>query len=294
MLAGRNGFIEDPSKFYGADKILKKYEDSARATFEWYYKNKNASLVIIYGELFGGSYPHPDVSRDPHGSKVQKGVYYCPHNDLYVFDVYIKGACPHPEAKYSKYDNFSNVLRVLDEVTIFKTPKVLATGTFDELLNYKNDGLSQVYLDFDLPPIEDNIMEGYVLMPDEDLYFRSGERVAFKNKNSKFAEKSKEKKRPLRETDHKLQAVLDAIEPYITENRLRNVLSHIGPVTNKDFGTVAKAFIKDIYEDFVKEDGDKVFNTLEQTETKTVNKMINKRASKLISSNFLNIIDGNY
>lgn len=36
----------------------------------------DAYVITIYGELFGGTYPHPDVPRDPNVSiHVQKGIF---------------------------------------------------------------------------------------------------------------------------------------------------------------------------------------------------------------------------
>lgn len=47
-------------------------------------------VMWIYGELFGGMYPHEDVEEDPARrgrAPVQRGVYYCPELRFMVFDI---------------------------------------------------------------------------------------------------------------------------------------------------------------------------------------------------------------
>jgi len=78
---------------------------------------------------------------------------------------------------------------------------------------------------------------------------------------------------------------------YISENRLRNVLSKIGQVTQKDFGKILGALAVDVIEDYKKD-----FNApeLEGKEEKLVNKLLNGEAATLIRKNFVNIIDGEF
>ena len=43
-------------------------------------------LLYIFGELFGGGYPHPDFPFVPE-ELVQTGIYYCPGLEFYAFDI---------------------------------------------------------------------------------------------------------------------------------------------------------------------------------------------------------------
>jgi hypothetical protein len=43
--------------------------------------------VLLFGELCGGRYPHPDVEPDARVEAVQTGVYYSPTIEFYAFDI---------------------------------------------------------------------------------------------------------------------------------------------------------------------------------------------------------------
>lgn len=75
-----------------------------------------------------------------------------------------------------------------------------------------------------------------MIRPVVPMHLANGSRVLIKSKNARFAEKKSVKKRnklfaeptPYSES---LQALLPEIEAYVTENRLNNVVSHIGEVS---------------------------------------------------------------
>ena len=43
--------------------------------------------IIIYGELYGGHYKHPEIASLKEAIRIQKGIDYCPENDFYAFDI---------------------------------------------------------------------------------------------------------------------------------------------------------------------------------------------------------------
>lgn len=47
----------------------------------------NAKCVHIYGEIFGGHYPHPQVQLVHTVQPVQTGVWYCPGIEFMAFDI---------------------------------------------------------------------------------------------------------------------------------------------------------------------------------------------------------------
>lgn len=130
------------------------------------------------------------------------------------------------------------------------------------------------------------------------LYLWSRERLILKNKNAIYNEKTgnnkdnKERKPPKQIEPH-LVAEIELASQYVNANRLRNVLSKIGPVTNKDFGKIMGDFTSDIIEDFMKDDESK-FQDLEKKERQLITKNIGQRAALLLRENFLNIIDGEF
>lgn len=64
-----------------ADDNSKKETSSATAD------EYGVDEVLLFGELCGGRYPHPDVPPDPRVEAVQTGVYYSPTIEFYAFDI---------------------------------------------------------------------------------------------------------------------------------------------------------------------------------------------------------------
>ena len=120
-------------------------------------------------------------------------------------------------------------------------------------------------------------------------HFRNGERIILKNKNDKWSEKShapKVPKIPFEVTPEILEQ-RNAIEQFITENRLHNVLSKIGPVAKEDFGKIMKPFVEDIAKDFAKE-----YDMAEYG--KEFGKYCSRRAAEMIRENFIKIVNGEF
>ena len=63
---------------------------------------------------------------------------------------------------------------------------------------------------------------------------------------------------------------MEEISQYINENRVNNVISHVGEVTEKDIGKIIGLTSKDVLEDYNKD-----YNTLKEME-KEYQKMVTK------------------
>ena len=74
VCAKRSGFIKEAEAFYGFQSVLKKYHGNLRSLFLFLQEDRDAKEVVVYGELYGGVYPHPEVPRIDNSSKVQSGV----------------------------------------------------------------------------------------------------------------------------------------------------------------------------------------------------------------------------
>lgn len=278
-------FVEG-SDFYNyqealqVDSVLHKVD----TIFQIFKNSTDVTQIAVYGELFGGSYPHPDVKRCD-VKAVQKGVFYCPEQRFYCFDIRVN-------EHYISYTDME--LACQQAGLLYAEPLFL--GTFDECLAYPNDGPSTIHKRFDLPDLPDNIMEGVVIKPVNVMYFPNGERVILKNKNEKFAEKAKGPRehveRVQKEFSPQQQEYFDNLLEYFTEARLRGVISKIGTITEKDFGKLMGMFVKDAVEDFVKDCPN--FNLLETADRSMVTKAANKAAAEFIRPNFLNIMDATF
>ena len=284
-LAKRTGFIETDEKFYNYEELLDRYTDKVVGMFHQLKKvYPETENILIYGEMFGGRYPHPDVKNDPKIMCIQKGVFYCPKHEFYAFDLYIKG---NEGGRYLSV----NEANIFFESADFLYAKTLFQGTLEECLKYPNDFQSLIAQWLGLPAIEDNICEGIVIKPEKPVYLRNGSRLLLKSKNSKFAEKKSVKKRqPTAEEplySKELTDLLPVTEEYVTENRLNNVVSKIGELSlPADLGKLIGLFSKDIQEDFMKEHSAK-YVMLEKSEQKILNKHINKQASDIIKQVYI-------
>lgn len=222
----------------------------------------NAVEVNVYGELAGGKYNHPNVSKE-NVSAVQGRVQYAPFVFFYAFDISI-------------VDNTGRRY-YLDEITFDKICKevnlirsiVVKTGTLQECLEYPNDFQDPVAQTiFGLPPIKDNITEGVVIKPINPIWLPNGARLIIKNKNDKFKEKMGKTGKKPKEPEHDLTELennaLNWLNEYKTESRLYSVISKIGVVHTKDFGKIMKEFMNDLFEEFNK-DHKKQIEELEET-----------------------------
>lgn len=282
--AKRSGWITgDDGKFYNYEKVVKQYENSIKSLFDnlnKQYPDNPIEEIVIFGEIYGGSYNHPDVKKDPNAIRVQKGVQYHPKNLLYIYDIKIDG-------KFLDYYDF-------EEIAIdygFYFAESLFAGTLEECLKYPNDFQTTIPAYFGLPEIEGNVCEGVVIKP-RDTRFMGHTRVIIKNKNDKFKEKEKSTKQKKEITlSENAQKLSEEILTCVTENRLRNVLSKLGQIKQEQFGFLMKEFTGDVLKDFYKDNGDE-FDKIDKTEKKLVTKVMSSECANLIRTNFLNIIDG--
>ena len=312
-VAKRTSFLGVGQKFFNFEEVLDDHLDRMKLLFvlvSEFLNPKEADLsgddleIILYGELFGGTYPHEDVEAIPGSTKVQKGVFYSPLNNFYAFDMKVNG-------RFINTDIFEEIM---EEVGIFYA-KTLFKGTFEEALQYPNEFQTTLPKRLGLPEIENNVCEGVVIKPTSVKFFGSGDRVILKNKNEKFTEVSHRKDKgvkvsenyDLSEEENFIYVIALA---YVTESRLRNVISKIGEVTDKMFGKLQGMFMKDVITDFRKDfshstkflcldDSFEILcveklNTIEKDRVKVIQRKLNYDVKELVRKNFLDIIDGTF
>lgn len=284
--AKRTSMLADDEKFYDYPELLEAYKDKVLNLFAR-VKAQHPGIVTIsvFGEMFGGLYPHNDVKANRKVTLVQKGVCYTPEHEFYGFDIYLSDG---ENGWYLPVDEVNEIF----EAEGFFYAKTLFRGTLAECLKYPNAFPSKISEWLGLPAIEDNICEGIVIRPVIPMYLRNGSRVLIKSKNERFAEKKSVKKRnklfaePVPYSEE-LKVLVSEVDAYVTENRLTNVVSHIGEVhMPKDFGKIMGLFSKDVLEDFLKEHGGD-YAALEKSEQKLLNKELNKLATELVKKVYM-------
>ena len=216
----------------------------------------------------------------------EKGVCYTPEHEFYGFDIYVMGE------GVGRYLPVDEVNELFDKHGFFYA-RTLFKGTLAECLKHPNAFQSKIAEWLGFPAIEDNICEGIVIRPVVPMYLRNGSRVLIKSKNERFVEKKSVKKRNklFAETvpySEALKALVPEVEAYVTEQRLANVVSHIGEVhVPKDFGKIMGLFSKDVLEDFLKEQCGE-YGCLEKSEQKLLNKELNKLSTELVKKVYMN------
>lgn len=228
-------------------------------------------VLTVYGELFGGSYSHPDVEKVANACRVQKGIQYAPFNSFYAFDIKING-------NFISTD-LCNAL--LEDVGIFYA-KSLFEGTLDECLVYPNIFESTIPKQLNLPEITNNVCEGVIIKPFNPCFFASGKRVIFKNKNEKWKEVSSkpERAKVIVNVPEYLSSIYEDSCRYITENRLKNTISKVGFATFEKFNVLNGMFVQDILQDFSEDN--KEYSNLKRKEQKIINKLVGKQAVQLL------------
>ena len=109
--AKRKEYLNWDDDFFGFQLVVNEFEESFIQLFEDLSSKIKASKYIIYGELFGGEYPHKDVVSNNDIQAIQTGVYYSPTINFCAFDIAIQ-----TEEGSLKY--------YLDYLLIFVTSKI--------------------------------------------------------------------------------------------------------------------------------------------------------------------------
>lgn len=276
----RTAFISENEGFYSYKLVVEQYSEAILKLKNEVFPNHN---IIVYGELFGGSYPHNDVPNDSRYAKVQKEIFYAPFEDFICFDIFVynDNTDEHHYITKTERETLCNKYGIKSAVSLF-------SGTLESCLNYPNAFLTTIPKLYGLPDIENNICEGVVIRPEHDLRMKSGERPIIKNKNEKFTEKKCSGKIPkiAKDVPEHIVTMLNNIDEYINENRLNAMISKVGELKNTDFGLYIQLFSKDVYADFFK-DYSEEFKTWEKADQKNFQKEVNQMVVTFLKENLL-------
>lgn len=284
LSAKRTELILDSEEFFNSKFVLANYKDKILNLHKALSADINTKTVTIFGEIFGGGYPHTDIPKDDTAKLVQRGIYYCPQNDFYAFDILLNND------KYLDVETASGLFEKFG----FIYAKALFKGSLKDCLAFSNEFKTTIPSEHRLPELDSNICEGVVIRPIQPSFLRTGSRVLIKNKNEKWAENNNYIDKAIlskllhegEELSEEASFLCEEIYKLITQNRLTNLISKIGEVNpKKDLGKVLGLFNKDTLTDFFKAYKDR-YDSLEKHESKAVNKFLNKHAGQLINDYF--------
>ncbi len=253
--AKRKEYLSWDADFFGFQWMVHQLESRVMRLFEAWSSKEPGMRYMIYGELFGGAYPHPDVPANESLQAVQTGVYYSPDLCFSAFDM---AWVQEDETKtyldydtaisyFEKYDLMYAQPLFIGDLSKASTWDIQCNSTIPELL--------------DLPKLQENIMEGIVIKPFGPINNEIVKsRPIFKIKNKEFDEEIQ-----FHEAQHwsfipdvtsqseELNFIVEEIRKYINENRLESAISKIGGLdfTQPDrIDDIRTEFLQDVILDF--------------------------------------------
>jgi len=177
-MARRNAILAPQDKFFGYQEILERYAGHIYHIFNLIRLCRpELRSIAVYGELFGGAYPHPGVPMERGMKPVQRGVWYSPGHDFYAFDIYV----------FTRNGDY--FLPVMEASSLFSTAGLLYArnlfvGLLDDCLAYPCAFPTHIPSELGLPPLDDNLCEGIVIKPLNPILLPDGTRVAIKKKST--------------------------------------------------------------------------------------------------------------
>lgn len=258
--------------FYGCTSVVEAHKSKMKLINDWLWGHlvmEEGETVIVYGELAGQG--------------VQKEVKYG-EKDFYAFDIYLP--------KSDRYLDWDDV-KAACEFAGVKTTNEIARGELAELL-----AIDPLFRSTHTPEdVEgDNWAEGFVVKQlQKESLLPNGKRAILKVKNDRFKEKKKKAgkvpKPAVVYTDEQLK-LHSEFSLYITENRLKNVVSKIGTLTNKQFGMLSGAFIKDAKDEFERDERNEV--AIERDDWNVIKRSLTDIANQVIKKHWLDILDSEF
>lgn len=173
----RKAWLAHDDPFFGWQLLRAALTDAVTAA----KRGLAAHTVVLYGELYGGSYPHPDVPAVPGLAPVQTGIWYAPDLRYAVFDVLVARG----EDDEGEFLAHREVVALAAEIGL-DTPPVLHSGPrgLAEMVPVRYP--TRVPGRLGLPELAGNLAEGVVSKADARA--RPGSRVVYKRKIPEFDE----------------------------------------------------------------------------------------------------------
>jgi Rnl2 family RNA ligase len=262
--ARRSGIIDKDEKFYNCDRVTREYTSSIFQIFKEVKKYFIIPIehIQVYGELFGGIYPHKDIHEiDDIVHPIQKSIFYHPDIKFMAFDIRINN---------DRFLNYELMFEIVNRTRIIPI-SIIKQGTFDELIKVSPVFESKIGPYFGLPKIVDNFAEGYVLRTLTEHTRADGKRAMIKMKNPTYGDRKIHPKysNPDIEID---QHARDRILMYNTTARIMGVISKLREVDRTNRLKIIGLTIQDIINDY------------EKTEEVSISKIERKKYISLLSN----------
>jgi Rnl2 family RNA ligase len=158
QFAKRRDILVPGESFFGHELVVARIAQQLERTVELARERvREDAIVAIYGELFGGHYPHPRVEALPGQKPVQTGVWYSPRVEYCAFDLAI---LRDDTREYLAYDV---ALEIFSEAGLFAAEPIYI-GRLAQAMQVPIERPSTIAARLGLPPLaEPNLSEGVVI-----------------------------------------------------------------------------------------------------------------------------------
>jgi len=285
----RTSLLSDTDEFFGYKRRL--FNDMIPKIQQLYHYVQNTfpdlDKLYVFGELFGGSYPHPDIPKVPNVNAIQTGIWYCPDIEFCAFDLAI--VIDNKQI----YLDYEYAITAFQNVNLFHA-EPLFIGKYEEALDFKLGFNSTVASKFGLPPlIEENKAEGIVIKPMHEIMVKTTKgslvRAIVKKKIEEFSE---DKYNQAQKQEVKIDGELShvdllrfEIDALVTDNRLHNALSKIGHVTANEkekLKELLNLYVKDVIDQLYENGNEDMWKNLSSNDRDMLIEELNLNAKKII------------
>ncbi|CAF3493866.1 unnamed protein product [Rotaria sp. Silwood1] len=285
----RTSLLSDTDEFFGYKRrLFNEIIPKIQQIYQFVQNTfPNLEKLYVFGELFGGYYPHPDVPKLPNINAIQTGIWYCPDIEFYAFDLAIS---INDKQTYLDYEYAITAFQHVN--LLYAEP--LFIGKYEEALDFKLGFNSHIPGKLGLPPLhEDNKAEGIVIKPMHEIMIKTNKgspiRAIVKKKIEEFAEdKYNQAQKQVFKNDEQFSNVdllRFEIDALITDNRLNNALSKVGHVTRDDkekLKELLNIYVKDIMDQLYENGNEDMWNNLSSNDRNLLTEELTLNAKKVI------------
>lgn len=296
--ANRKHLLGSDEDFFQYQVVLERLRETLWQVFRLVKSSyPQVRLTSIYGELFGGYYPHPDVQPNPSVEPVQTGVWYSPSLEFCAFDLAIEGEEAHLPRTYVDYEQ---AMSFFQQAGLFYAAPLLI-GSYQEALAYPLGFRSTIPGLLGLPPLqEENKAEGVVIKPLKTIMIatnRGSVRPVLKRKIAEFTEDKRfhqaQKWISLQPTatQSNLDLLMWEVFNLVTENRLDSALSKLGSLKSgspKKAQQIFNVFVEDVL-DQLEKNQEAAYAALSSEERSTLLAYLQDEARKLLKARAQNL-----
>lgn len=207
------------------------------------------TAVAVYGEVYGGWYPHPDVpAAKPSRKPVQKWLWYAPAVQLVAFDVQLLLA--DGTARFMDFEDARFACRYVDIPFIPPAKRGPLQEVCEWAVAHAADNALAYYNPLGLPLLERNAGEGFVVRLVSEAV-AGDDRALAKVKNPAFSEVAEggdeKKEKAAADVDPAEAAGAAVALKYLNEHRAAAVTSKMAAadVTPRNIKALAEALIVD-------------------------------------------------